>query len=92
MEQHKYLYQPCPREWKGKPFLSQENRHEAMTANSKYDAVERLIHDLGFTVHDEARGLDENDSITIALKIRASDSAGTLEAYWLRESNDEQTR
>lgn len=92
MEQHKYLYNPCPKEWKGKPFLSQENRQEAMSANSKHDAVERLIHNFGFAVHDETRHLDDSDIITITLKIRANDSAGTIEAYWLKESNNEQAR
>lgn len=84
MDTHTYLYPPCPKEWKGEPFLSQENRQECLSANGKYDAVERLIHDLGFAVHDVTRHLDDSDTITITLKIRANDSAGTIEAYWIK--------
>lgn len=91
MSMHTYLYPPCPREWKGKPFLSQENRQEAMTAREKALAINDMMNDLATDVATEARGLDDNDTLTFTIKIRANDSAGTIEAYWLTESKYEKT-
>nr|DAE55098.1 MAG TPA: hypothetical protein [Caudoviricetes sp.] len=92
MDTHKYLYNPCPQEWKGKPFLSQENRQECRMVNSKHDAVNRLIHDVAFAIHDVARSLDNDNYASIKIKIRANDSRGQLESYWLKENNNDQTR
>lgn len=79
---HKYLYQPCPKDWKGKPFLSQENRQECLSANSKWNSVNYMMADVDCYVHDVIRCLDDDEAITIVIRVRADDAKGVLEAGW----------